>query len=331
MWSAWRLRTNTRRSWRSKRELGTLDLTDRVICGWRVRSTLSLPETAPWRGADCPPDIEIRRGAVPARLGERTAELSYIETAPDGRLLVDATPIGRFLVTPDCVVVDTPLEASATEWRACLLGPVLAVLCYLRGALPLHASALRIGDRAIAIAGKSGAGKSTLAAALSCRGHPLITDDICACTGLPRRPLVLPTYPAIKIDRVGLDVLDIDSRSLLAIGPDFAKVQLLRLQRFDPTPLPLDIVYLIEDAPEGVDDAVIPANGAEGFRRLSAEIYRPPIGRLLLAKPAFFAMATQLARQVTIRRLVRRSALAGVKALAETIERDATQHKPHFD
>src|SRR5437879_5551484 len=113
MWSAWRLRTNTHRSWRSKRELGTLDLTDRVICGWRVRSTLPLPETAPWRGADCPPDIEVRRGAVPARLGERTAELNYIETAPDGRLLVDATPIGRFLVTPDCVVVDTPLDAGA--------------------------------------------------------------------------------------------------------------------------------------------------------------------------------------------------------------------------
>jgi len=233
-------------------------------------------------------------------------------------------------VTPDLVVVDTSPDGDATDWRACLLGPVLAVICYLRGALPLHASALRIGNRAIAIAGRSGAGKSTLAAALSCRGHTLITDDICACTGLPGRPLVLPTYPVIKIDRASLDELGIDTRSLVPIGPDFDKLQLPRPRHFDPAPVPLDIVYLIEDAPEGVDDTITSANGAEGFRRLSSEIYRPPIGRLLLAKPAFFAMTTQLARQVTIRRLVRQSALAGVKALAEAIESDATRHKPRF-
>jgi len=297
-------------------------MTDRIVCGWRIRSALPLPETAPWKGADRPVDIEINQGSIPPRLGERSSELSYIEAASDGRLVVDATPVARFLVTPGSILVDTRLEPEAPELRACLLGPVLAVICYLRGSLPLHASAVRIGGRVVAIAGKSGAGKSTLAVALSSRGHALITDDICACTGLPGQALVLPTYPGIKLSRESLDAFGIEPSGLVPIGPDFEKVQLVRPDGFDPTPAPLEMVYLIEDAPDGAADCITPANGAEGFQRLSVEIYRPPIGRLLLAKPAFFAMTTQLAARVRIRRLVRCPEYRRLSALVRAIEDD---------
>ena len=300
-------------------------MSDRIICGWRVRTSLALPETAAWRGTDCPPDIEIKWGVVPERLGERAPELPYIETAPDGRVLVDATPIARFLLTPGSVVVETSSPSDSMEWRSCLLGPVLAVLCYLRGALPLHASAVKIGGRTIAIAGRSGAGKSTLAAALSRRGHALVTDDICACIGFPDRPMVLPTYPAIKLDRASLGALDIDSGELVTMGPDSDKLQFLQFEGFDPSPVPLDVVYLIEDAIQSETGNIVPANGAEGFERLSAEIYRPPIGRLLLAKPDFFVMATQLARRIAVRRLLRRPTLTELAVLAEIVETDATK------
>jgi hypothetical protein len=299
---------------------------DRVICGWRVRSMLPLPETAPWRGPDRSIDIEIRQGAVPAGLSERTADLPYIEVAANGSLVVDSMPVARFLVTADRIVVDAA-RAEAPEWRAYLLGPVLGVVCYLRGVLPLHASALRVGNRTVAFAGRSGAGKSTLATALTCRGHTLVTDDICACTGLPGRPLVLPTYPAVKLSRASLDMLGIESRDLTSLGPDAdgEKFQLLRRDGFDLTPPPLDVVYMIEDAPKDEDDAIVQTGGAEAFERLSAEIYRPPIGRLLLARPAFFAMATQLAAQVAVRRLVRRPDPARLAALTEMIESDVAK------
>ena len=297
-------------------------MTDRVICGWRVRSEFPLPETAPWTGPDSPVEISIVSGVVPARVGERAAELPYIEAAPDGRLLIDASPIVRFLVTRDRVIVESAHEPDAPEWRASLLGPVLAIICYLRGALPLHASALRIGNRAAAIAGRSGAGKSTLAAALARRGHTLITDDICACIGLPGKPLVLPSYPGMKLSLASLDALHIEAHGLQPIGPDFEKVQWLAPIGFDPAPVPLDRVYLLEDAPHGGEDAIIPANGAEGFQRLSAEIYRPPMGRLLLEKPRFFALTAEFARQVSIRRLVRRRDLRALDGVVDAIEAD---------
>ena len=298
-------------------------MTDRIICGWRVRSALPLPETLPWPGADDPVDIDIRRGAVPKQVGQRNADVSYIEVAHDGRLLVDASPVCRFLVTRDSVVVDTRLAPEATDWRAYLLGPVLAVICYLRGVLPVHACCVRVGRRTVAIAGKSGAGKSSLAAALALRGHRLISDDICACFGLPTQALVLPTYPALKLSRETLQALCVGSDSLAPIGPDFEKFQWLRAQGFDPTPVALNTVYLIEDAGEGARDEIVVTDGAEAFTRLSTEIYRPPIGRLLLAKTAFFAMATQLTAAITVRRLIRRSDLSRLKALAAMIEDDA--------
>ena len=295
---------------------------DRIICGWRVRSALPLPETLPWPGTDHPADIEIRAGTVLTRVAERGAAPPYMEVAPDGRLLVVASPACRFLVTADTVVVDTHLPPESADWRACLLGPVLATICYLRGALPVHASCLRVGHRTIAIAGKSGAGKSSLAAALALRGHTLVTDDVCACSGLAARPVVLPTYPALKLSRESLKALGIASEDLVPIGPDFEKLQWLRPMGFDPEPVGLDGAYLIEDAQEGAADEIVVTDGAEAFTRLSTEIYQPPIGRLLLEEAAFFGMATQLAAAITIRRLIRRLDLNRLDALAAMIEDD---------
>ena len=63
-----------------------------------------------------------------------------------------------------------------------LVGPVLAFVLRLRGALALHASAVRVGDRALALVGPHGAGKSTTAAALGRRGCGVISDDVLRLT-----------------------------------------------------------------------------------------------------------------------------------------------------
>ena len=57
-------------------------------------------------------------------------------------------------------------------------GAVLAVHLKLRGELVLHASAVRLDGRSIAIVGASGMGKSTLAALLCTNGADLVTDDV---------------------------------------------------------------------------------------------------------------------------------------------------------
>jgi hypothetical protein len=70
------------------------------------------------------------------------------------------------------------LESTIEDAATYISGPVLAFLLRLRGALALHASAVQIGNIAIALVGPHGAGKSTTAAALGIRGFPIVTDDV---------------------------------------------------------------------------------------------------------------------------------------------------------
>jgi len=61
-------------------------------------------------------------------------------------------------------------------------GTILALILGLQGEHPLHASAVAVDGRAIAIAGASGSGKSTLAAKLCIAGASFVTDDLLRLT-----------------------------------------------------------------------------------------------------------------------------------------------------
>jgi hypothetical protein len=59
-----------------------------------------------------------------------------------------------------------------------LLGPVLSFWLERQGIPALHASAVVVGERAVAFLSSNQGGKSSLAAALMQEGYPLLTDDI---------------------------------------------------------------------------------------------------------------------------------------------------------
>jgi hypothetical protein len=52
--------------------------------------------------------------------------------------------------------------------------------------------------------------------------------------------------------------------------------------------LPLETIYLLEDASEGDDDTIISISGADAFERLSAMYYRAEMGRFLDQPPRCF-------------------------------------------
>jgi hypothetical protein len=75
------------------------------------------------------------------------------------------------------IAVHPAPEAEPELIPVFLEGGVLAHVLAADGLLALHASAVQVGDRALAIAGPSGAGKSTLAALLCATGARLVADD----------------------------------------------------------------------------------------------------------------------------------------------------------
>ena len=65
-----------------------------------------------------------------------------------------------------------PAHFTVEDAATYLLGPVFGLVLRLRGIPSLHASAVALGDRSVAMCGPAGTGKSTTAAALAARGRP---------------------------------------------------------------------------------------------------------------------------------------------------------------
>jgi len=133
-------------------------------------TSLDLAEIAGWPAGEGEPLASLSDG--------RGGALVEVRQRPDVGILVDARSRGRFLVRPGARQV---LCAPGDEdWRRVLVAQVLPVVAALRGLHVIHASAVSIGDGAVALAGASGVGKSTLAAELARAGHPMLADDVLA-------------------------------------------------------------------------------------------------------------------------------------------------------
>src|SRR5262249_17994441 len=84
-----------------------------------------------------------------------------------------------------------------------------------RGILPLHASGVMLGGRAVALCGPSASGKSTLAAMLAAQGCAVIADDLCLIDAREGEPVsVLPGCPRLRLWADSLERLCIRATAL---------------------------------------------------------------------------------------------------------------------
>ncbi|HZX31481.1 MAG TPA: hypothetical protein VFF03_09030 [Rhodocyclaceae bacterium] len=278
---------------------------DHILCGWRVRSALPLPELLPWQGVDRPVDVEISLGPIPACTDTPIFVLPHSKLWADGSFLLDLEDVGRFRVENGRrVVVEPAAGAAESDLRAFLLGSVLGVLCHQRGLLPIHASAVRINDRAILIAGNSGAGKSTLAAALGARGHALAADDVTAFD--PAVGLILPAFPVRKLTTDVIQELALQHEGLEANRPGQPKFRVPTRDNFAPTPLPPLAVYVLSVRGAAMQPGKIDrSHPAKAMGQLNSMIYRRAVGMRIQPQPTLFRSLARLAQLAPVHHLHR--------------------------
>jgi hypothetical protein len=127
----------------------------------------------------------LGRGWPPS--AERICDLRFpegprltIERAYQGYRL-EVEDWGVYVISTDGrVITFAPPDAEDWRWQRLLTAQVLPLAALLRGRELLHASAVKLGERCLALVGESGVGKTTLAAHLSVRGAPFVTDDVLA-------------------------------------------------------------------------------------------------------------------------------------------------------
>jgi hypothetical protein len=138
------------------------------------------------------------------------------------------------------------IEDTATY----LLGPVLGILLRLRGVTCLHASAVAIGETAVAFVGSEGAGKSTTAAALARQGHAILSDDVVALAEHNGSFFVHPAYPYLCLWPESVQSLYGSPDALPQFSPNYEKRYLTlgkQELRFAERALPLAAIYILGD------------------------------------------------------------------------------------
>jgi hypothetical protein len=181
------------------------------LAALKVESDLALPDLTPWDGrATAEADIAFRLGAVPPGLEAPDRVEAIYQTRGREEYLLTLPGTGRILIRHGReVTVDVERGADPVNTRALLTGPIQAVLWHQRGLLPLHANAVVIGGRAVALAGNAAAGKSALAATLAQRGHETLADDICVVDVGAPGVTALPGVARLRLWRDTLDTLGI--------------------------------------------------------------------------------------------------------------------------
>lgn len=154
---------------------------------------------------------------------------------------------GLYRLMPSRTLLDCapPPDTRPWRWQRVLLGSVLPLAAVLRGYEALHASAVEIDGKAVAVVARTGGGKTSVALNLVARGAGFLCDDVLAVE--TRGDHEVLAHPGPGVANVRHD----EARRLEGVGCALAKLgedeDGIRAElRRTEGPVPLERVYFLE-------------------------------------------------------------------------------------
>ena len=310
------------------------------IYGLGIIANRDIPGVPPSTVASA--DVRISFGSLPAWLDELSTtqvETSYVadykSECGDPALRVFRVMDGKFYRfcyadRTEFVVDHTGSEVWA-NWVApltledtatYLLGPVMGFVMLLRGIVCLHASAIVIGNEAIALVGPAGSGKSTTAAAFAQRGYQVLAEDVVTLDDRDDHFLVRPGYPLIRLWPPAVKALWGSESYLPPLTPNWDKCYLDLQERFQGEPLPLAAIYQLgERRHDRIAACIEPLERADGLMSLIANTYATKLmDKQMRARE--FELLTRVLNKVPVRRVTPHADLGRIQELCERILSD---------
>jgi hypothetical protein len=184
------------------------------------------------------------------------------------------------------------------EWQRLLIAQVLPFAAALQGLEVLHAGAVVVGGKGVALSGPSGSGKTSVALALQRRGAELLADDVLAVERVGDGLLAHPGAPISGIDLAEAERLGVQGEGeraqVLAVN---AREQVAQAA-LAPGPVPLGALFLLDRRLEGPAE---PSFAVEGDpRQLLASTFN-----LLLASPERLAGLLDVCARLAAHRVER--------------------------
>lgn len=296
------------------------------VYGINIRSTVQLPDLIK---AESTPDVRIRLGEVAnSPLFRSLAASGQVFERPGCKIIASADAmfinwdrVGAFLVRGGFEVIIEPEPGVPDEdLQPFLTGPVLSVLLHQRGFLVLHASAVVIGDAAVAFLGAKGDGKSTLAAHFQVRGHRLIGDDIVPIRLEDNRPVVAGGFPRIKLYNDSIAAVGANPNDFPVIHRFVEKRSFRYLDRFSTEPISLHSLYVLCDAE---DVGLEKLGDAAAFIEITRHTYVNRFLKALKAESRHFRQCRQLLSKLPVWRIDRPRDFAVMNEVCDLVENNA--------
>jgi hypothetical protein len=289
------------------------------LCGFNLACPFACRQL---RGTTGEPDVSVRYGSVPDRLSGPWASGAFFQAQP-GEFLFKLEGVARFLVRAgDEIIVDPFPGAHEDQLSLFLLSACLPVLLHQRGRLlPLHASAVCRNGGALLFTGFSGSGKSTLLAALMQRGYSMMADDIAAVSTMGAEPLVVPSFPYLKLWPDTISQLAYEARPTHLLRPGLKKRGCnIRDGFVEEESIPIRCIYVLANASQGV--SIQNLDNAARLRTLVHHTAGMAFLDGLGLRRAHFELAVSLIRRVAMKSINRSMDDAGLETILRIIEKD---------
>ena len=234
--------------------------------------------------------------------------------------------LGKFLAKngTELIVEPTSDRIPFEFLNLYILSEALGMILFQKGLFLLHASAIKVGNKAIVIVGSPGAGKSTTAAAFAKRGHPVLTDDMVAIeVESEQTPQVIPGFPQIKIWLPSVEGLNYDTNTLPVLFPGSTKRVIRKTENFPSQSIPLSEIYFLD---KGEQLTINPMEEVEAL--LSFACYFPCPYDLLKAKAQknHFLQSSHLLDRIPVFKIQRHDSFEVLHQWIEAIEQKHNKH-----
>ena len=275
------------------------------MAGLSISSEIALPGLLAQGNDGGPCEISIRRDKVASALDNERIVGPTWQMSGD-QFLLRIPNVARFLVTGGSTVAfETENDTPAEDVAIFLVGTVLGILLHQRGHIALHASAVEVNGKAVLFCGRSRAGKSTMAAALSQRGYPLVTDNLCVVATAAATPMALPDGGRLRLWAQAIESLDLGTRRSAPVRTHIEKYYV------EPSSaayeaLPLGAIYVLRETRPPLTEGIDQPHATGTPLLLMRHIHLPLLIRRMNREAAHFKAAIEIANAVGIFYLTRR-------------------------
>lgn len=286
--------------------------------GLRIHTELPLPAPV------CAPstaDVRIRFDSINITKPEIPNARSVLRANPE-EICCRWDDAGTVLIRGGKEIIIDPASGTSAETLATWVqGAAMSILLHQRGFLLLHASAVAVGDGAVAFMGESGWGKSTSAAALCARGHRLLVDDVVAVLAEPNAvPRVIPGFPHLKLMPEALAFLGEDGTNLPQVAGDDVKKMKFSREGFSAEPVQLKHVFVLGEGEKCVIEPLPPQAALMELVKHAFVATRSEFLRLTGTAESHFANCTRLVQSASVCRLRRPKSFDMLPTMIEMVE-----------